>query len=234
MSRKARNRQTKTKAEISNIVDTPWYKKFWFILVLISSLLSFVLLSGPTAIDNVQILPGKIKTAYASFKVWYHTDHIWTGQWTNEGDLDPRFQPEIHIHLNIEVYDDAVSGSIISSEFPSNHPLSKGLLIRGEKIDDNNIRINVFDFIDGTETDFGNIEAKIIRTDDSQTIHIKTIWQAIRLFPAESTLWRVNNESISRLGATKEKPDQTPTEPRRNIKDLKYMGLFFNHTVSPH
>lgn len=224
MSRNARNRQTKTKAEITNTAGTPWYKKTWVILVSIFSLLSFVLISGPTAIDNVQILPGKIKTAYASFKVWYHTDHIWTGQWTNEGDLDPRFQPEIHIQLNIDVYDDAVSGSIISSEIPSNHPLSKGLLIRGEKVDDNNIRINVFDFIHGTETNFGNIEAKIIRTDDSQIIHIKTIWQAMRLFPAESTLWRVNNESISQPESTNEKPDQPPTEPRHKIKDLKYMG----------
>lgn len=182
--RKKRSRRRLTAPPL-HPAEAPWYKRTWFRVAAATSVVSWLLLNGPTAIDNVQVLPSKIKSTYSNVVDWYHTDRAWSARWTNEGEIDARYQPNIYVDLDVVVYDDAVSGSITSSKFPIGFPLDS-VLIQGEKISADKIRFEAFDYLGGSRTSLANFEAEIVEG----KAYVRLLSQATPLFPSHAELWK--------------------------------------------
>lgn len=215
--RKKRNRRKLT-APPPQPAEAPWYKKTWFRVAAATSLVSWLLLNGPTAIDNVQVLPSKIQSTYAKVVDWYHTDSVWTAKWTNEGEIDARYQPDIYVGLDVLVYDDAVSGSITSSKFPKGFPLDS-VLIQGEKVSGNKIRFEAFDYVGGLRTSFAKFEAEIV----SGKVDIRLIWQAMPIFPSHAELWKESTLEMADMPRNL-RPTLIPQPPRHSVNELQYRG----------
>jgi hypothetical protein len=227
MSRKYKNKRrlTTPPPQSAASMGVPWYKKTWFRIAAVTSIVSWLLLNGPTAIDNLQILPSKIQSAYSTARDWYYTDSTWTGKWINEGEIDARYQPDVYVGLDVLVYDSSVSGSITSSQFPKNFPLDS-MLIRGEKVSANKIRFDVFDYIGGLPIDFAKLEAEIVVTTDGvPIIHIKPLWQAMAIFPLHAELWKATDpEMVNSSKNLQPTTTQSTPQPRRNVLELRYSG----------
>ena len=81
----------------------PWHKKAWIWVTGIAIVISWVLLNGIAALSNAERLPSAISGLHDKISTWYHIDQEWTGKWTNEGDLDARYQPDIYVDLDLLV-----------------------------------------------------------------------------------------------------------------------------------
>ena len=76
--------------------------------------IGWILMNGVTAIDNAERLPSAISRLHTKASNWYHTDQSWTGYWTNEGEIDARYQQSIYVDLDLLVQSDGVQGTITS------------------------------------------------------------------------------------------------------------------------
>ncbi|MDP2111204.1 MAG: hypothetical protein Q8N48_07655 [Thiobacillus sp.] len=209
---------------MSASLEVPWYRKTWLKLVALAGLIGWVLLNGPTAIDNLQILPSKIQSAFSKVQGWYHTDSVWTAKWTNEGEIDIRYQPDVYMDLDIIVSDDGVGGTITSSKFLENNFPFDFMLIRGEQVNDNKIQLSAYDYIGGVLIDFAKLEGEIVTTEGVSIIHLRTIWQAIPIFPLQTELWRASasEQMIDSTNAIQPTSNQSSPQPRRSIGELQY------------
>lgn len=175
-------------------VEDNWYNKTWVRVIAGMSLLGWILVQGPTALDNAHILPAKLGDTYQDVVDWYHTDGKWTAKWSNEGEVDARNQPGVYVNLDLLVYDDGASGNISSSNFPASFPL-EFMLIEGTKTE-NVIRVRVYDYFQGIPKDVARLQIERTSDGETPTIRVKTLWQAMPLFPTEIDLWKVGESEM--------------------------------------
>ncbi len=172
----------------------PWHKRAWVWAATLLGLLGWVLVNGPTAIDNSQILPSKTERLYNKLVGWIHTDSAWTAKWSNEGDITAPV-PYAFVDLDTFVYGDDVSGTITSTKFPPNFPL-EFMLIEGTRTKDNKLAFEVYDYVSGARVHFATMEAEQIEAAGTPTIRVKTIWQSSPIFPTQFELWRIGDSKM--------------------------------------
>jgi hypothetical protein len=174
--------------------DKPWYKKAWPWVTGLAIVTSWVLLNGVSALSNAEKLPSAASRLYNRVSTWYHVDQEWTGKWTNEGDIDARYQPDIYIDLDLLVLDRSVQGKIGSGQqrdaIPYEYVLVEGS-VRGDTLD-----ILAFDYFHGIPKRIATFKITRIGSDTSDQIKVVTTWQAQPWFPKETTLWRAGETDM--------------------------------------
>jgi len=194
MARRKRKFQPPGQLKPAESGETSWYKKTWVRVIAAMSLLGWILVQGPTALDNAHVLPTKIGATYHALVDWYHTDGKWTAKWSNEGDIDARNQPDVYVNLDLLVYDDGASGTISSSNFPASFPL-EFMLIEGDRRE-GVIYVRVYDYFQGIPKDVARLKIDKTSEGDTPTIRIKTLWQTTPLFPLQADLWKVGESEM--------------------------------------
>ena len=167
---------------------TPWYRKAWPWVTGLAVVTSWVLLNGVSALSNVEKLPSAASRLYSKVSTWYHTDQDWTGKWTNEGDIDARYQPDIYIDLDLLVLDRSVQGTIASGPQRDAIPL-QFVLVEGAVVDDT-LDVLAFDYFQGVPKRIATFTITRIESDSTDQINVVTTWQAQPWFPKKATLWR--------------------------------------------
>lgn len=170
-------------------------------------LLGWVLVNGPTAIDNSQILPSKAERLYNKLVGWIHTDSTWTAKWSNEGDVTAP-APYAFVDLDTVVYGDDVSGKITSTKFSPNFPL-EFMLIEGTRTKENKLAFAVYDYVSGARVHFATMEAEQIKAAGTPTIRVKTIWQSSPIFPTQFEPWRIGDSEMSNDESAKLTPNNS-------------------------
>lgn len=172
----------------------PWHKKAWIWVTGIAIVISWVLLNGIAALSNAERLPSAISGLYDKISKWYHIDQEWTGKWTNEGDLDARYQPEIYVDLDLLVQDSGVQGTISSGRQRDTIPI-QFVLIEGTAFDDM-LDVHAFDYFQGVPERIATFKITRIGSDDVYQIKLATTWQVQSWFPEETTLWRTGETEL--------------------------------------
>jgi len=171
-----------------------WYQRAWVWAAAALGFIGWMLINGPTAIDNSQILPSKVGSTYNKLIDWARTDGDWTARWSNEGDITAPV-PFAYVDLDIHLYGDGVSGTITSTKFPENFP-QEFMLIEGQREAGNKISFKVYDYIGGVRKDFARMEAEALETEGIPTIRVKTLWQALPIFPTQFEPWRIGDSEM--------------------------------------
>jgi len=201
-----------------NTTKQPFHKKAWPYLTAIILLMAWVLLNGPNALQNLQTLPELSKKTYETAKDWYHTDQDISGKWTNEGEVSEDDKAIAFVNLDIEVYDDGVSGIVYSSMFPAKSPI-KDLLIQGSKKGDT-LAMEAYNFIGGKPAFFAKLAARKYKDINGEERLQLTIDDAVGWFPKTATLWRNTVPETPVIA----KPDEKKMEKRRPVSELHYQG----------
>ena len=204
MSRRTKNRLQPALKPPSAPAPPHWYKRAWVWAAAGLGFIGWLLVNGPTAIDNSQILPSKVGSTYNKFVDWTRTDGTWTARWSNEGDITAPV-PFAYVDLDIHLYGEGVSGTITSTEFPKNFPL-EFMLIEGQREHRNKISFKVYDYVGGVRKDFARMEAELLETKGTPTIRVKTLWQASPIFPSQFEPWRIGDSEMFE----QEDPEVTP------------------------
>lgn len=148
----------------------------------------WILLNGITALSNAEKLPSAAFRFYDQVYTWYRTDKVWTGTWTNEGDIDARNQPNIYVDLDLLVQDHRVQGTISSGPQHDSIPL-EFVLVEGSVIGDG-LDVVAFDYFQGIPKRIATFKITRINSKGLDQIKVVTTWQAMPLFPKEANLWR--------------------------------------------
>ena len=172
----------------------PWYKKAWPWVTGLAVVISWILLNGVSALSNAEKLPSAASRFYTKVSTWYHTDQEWTGKWTNEGDIDARFQPDIFVDLDLLVLDNSVQGTIGSGPQRDAIPL-QFVLVEGVVIGDT-LDVLAFDYFQGVPKRIATFKITRIESDVSDQIKVVTTWQSQPWFPKETTLWRTGDTDL--------------------------------------
>ena len=181
-----------------------WYKR-WPFYAGLGAVLAWFLVYSTTAISNLQALPSGTRGLFHILSTWYHTDYEWTGQWTNIGEVDARFQQNSEIDLDLLVQDDSVQGTIASDGIRKRLPLTFVLVegaLKGDLID-----AVVFDYVSGEPKLFAKIVISKINYGDGAALKLTTKWQAAPFLPQEAVLWRTGPTRLL------DDPDQSKTSP---------------------
>lgn len=164
-------------------------------MTVLAAVISWMLLNGISALSNAEMLPSAVSHFYAKISTWYHTDQEWTGKWTNEGDIDARFQPDIYVDLDLLVLDRNVQGTIISSWAQRDVIPFQFVLVEGNVIG-NTLEVLAFDYFQGIPKCIATFKITRIKSDASDQIKVVTTWQAQPWFPKETTLWRTGETDL--------------------------------------
>jgi hypothetical protein len=172
----------------------PWYKKTWPWVTGFAVVISWILLNGITSLSNAEKLPSAASRLYSKVSTWYHTDQEWTGKWTNEGEIDARFQPDIYVDLDLLVLDRSVQGTIGSGPqrdaIPLQFVLVEGAVMGGT------LEVLAFDYFQGVPKRIATFKITRIESDSLNQIKIVTTWQSQPWFPKETTLWRMGDTDL--------------------------------------
>lgn len=200
MSRRKKNRVQKPLKPSTVSAPTHWYQRAWVWIAAGLGFIGWLLINGPTAIDSLQILPSKIGNSYHNLVDWARTDRDWTARWSNEGNITASV-PFAFVDLDIYLYAGGVSGTISSTKFPQNFPL-EFMLIEGQREPGNKISFEVYDYIGGTRKNFARMEAEILETKDNPNLRVRTLWQALPIFPDQFEPWRIGDSEMLKKDGT--------------------------------
>lgn len=195
MAKKKRQRAVAAPpASTAGVEAKPWYKKAWPWVTGLAVVASWILINGVSALSNAEKLPSAASRFYSKVSTWYHTDQAWTGKWTNEGDIDVRFQPDIYVDLDLLVLDHSVQGTISSGPQRDAIPL-QFVLVEGAVIGDT-LDVLAFDYFQGVPKRIANFKITRIESDSLDQIKVVTTWQAQPWFPKETILWRTGETGL--------------------------------------
>lgn len=125
-----------------------------------------------------------------------HTEQEWTGKWTNEGDIDARFQPDIYVDLDLLVLDGSVQGTISSG--PQRDAIAlQFVLIEGADVG-GTLDVLAFEYFQGVPERIATFKVTRIESGASDQIAVVTTWQAQPWFPKETILWRTGETGLLR------------------------------------
>ena len=195
MTKKKRQRTAPNPlASIASGEAKSWYKKAWIWVTAFALVVSWVLLNGVDALSNAEKLPAAISSLYAKVSTWYRTDQEWTGKWSNEGEVDIRFQPDAYVDIDLLVQDGSVQGTISSQQQRDDIPL-QFVLIEGAVVDDV-LDVLAFDYVQGVRSRIATFKITRVASDGLDQIKVVTTWQALPWFPEETTMWRVGSTEL--------------------------------------
>jgi hypothetical protein len=146
------------------------------------------------------MLPSAAYRFYSNISTWYHTDQDWTGKWTNEGDVDARYQPDIYVDLDLLILDRSVQGTIGTEPQRDAIPL-EFVLVEGAVIGDT-LDVLAFDYFQGVPKRIATFKISRVESDTSDQIKLVTTWQAQPWFPKQTTLWRAGETDLLPKAAT--------------------------------
>ena len=119
-----------------------WCKRNWMYLTSaltgLAGVLAFVLLQGPSALSNAQVLPGKVVETVSMMRSWYYEDAKWSGAWSDmvEGVVGGTPVSRREVYMTIEVKEGEASGTISTKEIckalPYNFIHFRGKISSGE------------------------------------------------------------------------------------------------------
>lgn len=126
-----------------------WCMRNWIYLTSvitgIAGVVGFILLQGPTALSNAQVLPGKVTETIGMTRSWYYDDAKWSGVWSDmvEGVIGGTPVSRLEVYMTIDVKEGVASGTISTKEIckalPYNFIHFRGVIssdeLRGEAYD---------------------------------------------------------------------------------------------------
>lgn len=141
----------------------PWYRRIWVILTALGAVLGFVLLQGPTALQNAERLPSDIERVTGRFLSWYYDDKAWNGIWSAKpegyADAGDMSLSDSDLMLNLVVEYGKVGGDLSTKAICKINPMFDFLMLEG-KISGDTATILAFDFIGGKRENFFRFTAK--------------------------------------------------------------------------
>ncbi|MCC5075659.1 hypothetical protein ABQE73_09535 [Xanthomonas campestris pv. campestris] len=146
----------------------PWYRQkitFLSLLAPVFIFLGWILLSGPTALQNSRILPDEVNKTWHAFSSWLHEDEEWTGTWsaTPEGyvDFEEMLLSDTDLIITLSSSEGNLSGTVASKSICRAMPLFNFNLLEGSvSALGSRAEIKVFDHIGGKRLDLGSIQLR--------------------------------------------------------------------------
>jgi hypothetical protein len=172
----------------------PWYKKAWPWITGTAIVIGWILMNGVTAISNAERLPSAVARIHTKASNWYHTDHNWTGLWTNEGEIDARSQQEIYVDLDLLVQTNGVQGTIAS--IPQRNAISFEYVLVEGTVTDDTLNLLAYDYFQGVRKELARFKVSHIQSKELDQIKIVTTWQSQPWYPKEAVLWRVGETKL--------------------------------------
>jgi len=164
--------------------------------------IGWILMNGVTAIDNAERLPSAISRLHTKASNWYHTDQSWTGYWTNEGEIDARYQQSIYVDLDLLVQSDGVQGTITS--VPQSEAIPFEYVLVEGAVSGDTLNLLAYDYFQGIRKEIATFSVTRIKAEGLDQIKLTTIQQSQPWYPKEATLWR--------SGETKLLPEPEPKD----------------------
>ncbi|SMQ97127.1 hypothetical protein [Xanthomonas fragariae] len=146
----------------------PWYMKkitFWSLLAPIFIFFGWILISGPTALQNSRILPDEVNKTWNAFSSWLHEDEEWTGTWsaTPEGyvDFEEMRLSDTDLIITLSSSKGCLSGTVASKSVCRAMPLFNFNLLEGNvSALGGRADIKVYDHVGGKRLDLGYIQLR--------------------------------------------------------------------------
>ncbi|NJC43811.1 MULTISPECIES: hypothetical protein [Xanthomonas] len=138
---------------------------FWSFLTSIFIFLSWIFLSGPTALQNLRILPDELNKTWHAFSSWLHEDEEWTGTWSAnpEGyaDVEEMRLSDTDLVITLSSSEGILSGTVASKSICRAMPLFNFNLLEGRvSALGGSADIKVFDYVGGKRLDLGSIQLR--------------------------------------------------------------------------
>lgn len=200
MAKKSKNR----KIDRSQNADPkiPWYKRVWFIAAATSTVVTTVLIQGPTMLQNARILPNEIQKTSDQFHSWVKEDSEWTGHWSSfpEGmvDMADMNLSDVDLQITIWAKNGRIDGTIATKKICQSIPVLDYVLLRGE-VSGNKAEVIAWDIVGGHKKEFASLT--LVRDGYLMTVAPK----------AGMTSWFPQSAKIARRPRDNEdpKPDST-------------------------
>ncbi len=139
-----------------------WYMNR-FLWATVGSILTFVIMKGPTALANAARLPAAYEQTIAKFQSWRFNDSDWTGVWSSmaEGYVDANDLPTLtstNLRVELEVSQGQVGGIISTGKICDDVPAFHYLFLDG-RIKKGRIEAVVWDVVGGKHKNFATFTA---------------------------------------------------------------------------
>ena len=135
-------------------------KKVLIIMSVIGSIITALLLNGPTMLSNAEELPSAFLRMRDSLLGWYYDDASWSGRWSSNPqtyvNVEDMQLADVDLRLEIYSKNGQIDGTIATRKICAAIPLFNFVLISGS-IKGNRAEIVAFDTIGGRNQDFAKL-----------------------------------------------------------------------------
>lgn len=140
------------------------------VLTFIGGALGFILLQGPTALNNLQLLPDAYVQVSNKMKSLYFKDSTWSGTWSASADYEYTYEEgdtsDTDIIINLSVEQGEAHGEFYSKSLCEAAPMLDLLLIDGRVDASRKLHLIAYEMIGGKRRNFIAISASLPSDDD--------------------------------------------------------------------
>jgi hypothetical protein len=182
--------------------------KLALVITTIGSIIAFVLLKGPEALNNIQILPDTYSTTESKVKSVYYNDKYWSGIWSANTEYDYTSEEgdtsNTDIVITMGITEGKAFGSFYSKSMCDANPVLDFLLLDGE-VNMGTLYLTGYEMIGGKRQNFLHLKAYTDSDRDKQRsiLSFETITGMQDILPKNFKLTRQPEDSKEQQETTK-------------------------------